>query len=126
MEKQMYISYAAICCAEDDIIAQLEKLGLEAEYDEDVDRLIVRGVQVDIDADILRKLDKYGIEELAIDAGDEAEEIYNGLVEIGCDLTDKYIETDEHYIGIAGWTRQVSFEAFTAIIDIEKIIEVLF
>lgn len=83
--------------------------------------------EVDIDANILRELIKLGpIDEIAIDAGNEADEIYKNLAEIGCDLSEPDIETDEAYIGLEGWTRQVGFEAMVAEVDIEKIIEVLF
>lgn len=124
--KQMYIAYVAVCC-DDEKINEIEQLRLEAEM-EDNDRIIIRPAQVDIDADILRKLSyQYGpIDEIAIDAGDEADEIYKNLAEIGCDLTEPYVETDEDYIGFEGWTRQVSFEAEVADVDIEKIIKVLF
>lgn len=126
MEKQMYIAYVAVCC-DDEKINEIEQLGLEAEM-EDNDRIIIRAAEIDIDANILHKLSKkYGpIDEIAIDAGDEADEIYKNLAEIGCDLSEPDIETNDYYIGYDGWTRQVGFEAEVADVDIEKIIEVLF
>lgn len=126
MEKQMYIAYVAVCC-DDEKLNEIEQLGLEAEM-EDGDRIIIRSAQVDIDADVLRKLSRqYGpIDEIAIDAGDEADEIYKNLDGLGCGLTEPCVETDEYYIGIAGWSKQVSFEAEVADVDIEKVIEIIF
>jgi hypothetical protein len=124
--KQMYIAYVDVC-VDDEKIEQIEKLGLEADHGDFSSGIIVRAAEVDIDANILRELIKLGpIEEIAIDAGNEADEIYKNLAEIGCDLSEPDIETDEDYIGLEGWTRQVGFEAMVAEVDIEKIIEVLF
>ena len=124
--KQMNIAYVAVCC-DDEKFNEIEQLGLEVEL-EDNDYILIRAAEVDIDANILRKLSsQYGpLNEIAIDAGNEADEICKNLAEIGCELSEPYTETDEHYIGHAGWTKEVCFEATVYDVDIEKIIEVLF
>ena len=122
----MYIPYVAVHC-DDAKFNEIEQLGLEVEL-EDNDHILIRASEIDIDANILRKLSsQYGpIGVIAIDAGNEADEICKNLAEIGCDLSEPYIETDEHYIEYAGWTKEVCFEATVYNVDIEKIIEVLF
>lgn len=128
--KQTYIPCVVLRCADLDnnyeqLVEHFAKFGLEAEEGFDDDELCVRPAEVDIDADLLREIAKYNIEEIEIEAGDCADIVCARLEEF-CQVVAEPEEWDSEDVAFDDWNTQSSFRIVCASSDIEKIIEVLF
>ena len=130
MKKQTYIPCVVLRCADLDnnyeqLVEHFAKLRLEAEAGFDDDELCVRPAEVDIDADLLREIAKYDIEEIAIEAGDCVDTVCARLEEF-CQVVAEPDEWDLEDVAFDGWNTQSSFRILCKSADIEKIIDVLF